>query len=201
MNKPYPLLLLILLLVSGCYPDEINSTEELDLVMTSYDETTIEAHNFKTYAMPDSVLHNDSNNDSEHKFDAAILNRIIKNMTSYGYTRINPHTTRPDVVILPEVITTENYQAGGCWDCWFWYDPWYPGWGWGYYPPSYVYSYSTGTILIAMVNQNDVDDQNEDSKAVWIGAVNGLLRNSLSQSRVEELIDQAFLQSPYLQTN
>ena len=34
--------------------------------------------------------------------------------------------------------------------------------------------------------------------AVWVGAINGILRSSLAEERVVGLIGQAFDQSPYL---
>jgi hypothetical protein len=38
-------------------------------------------------------------------------------------------------------------------------------------------------------------------RAIWTGAINGLLSDVYSSSRVENGVNQAFKQSPYLKTN
>ena len=40
-----------------------------------------------------------------------------------------------------------------------------------------------------------------DPSDVWTAAINGLLSGSYNTNRVNKAIDQAFSQSPYLQTN
>jgi len=94
------------------------------------------------------------------------------------------------------------------WDSWayydpFFYDPWYygpswsfsMGWGWGY--PS-VSSYTTGTLVMTLIA--DGEDYIDPTR-VWTGAINGLLSGSYNSTRVNNAIDQAFTQSPYLKTN
>ncbi|PIB35154.1 hypothetical protein BFP72_06960 [Reichenbachiella sp. 5M10] len=192
------LALLLSSMIAGCYPDQITEADEFDIVVTTYDEELFQPNQYKTYAMPDSVLYQNDDHSTYHKFNGTILSSIKTNMTNYGYTRVDPNTTDPDILILPEVITTENYAAGGCWDCWWWYDPWYPGWG--YYPPAYVYSYRTGSIIISMVTFTPTLPADADATSAWTGLVNGLLRDELTKSNIEEFIDQAYSQSPYLQT-
>ncbi|RJE75019.1 DUF4136 domain-containing protein [Reichenbachiella sp. MSK19-1] len=200
-------LILILIAISGllygCYYDDVTTADQLDVVATSYNLEAIESGNFITYSIPDSILHHDANNDSDHQFDQIILDEIKQNLDDYGYTEVNPSLTTPDLIVLPEVLTNEQYEWGGCWDCWYWWDPWYPGWGWGYYPPTpgYVYSYETGSIIITIIDQNAIQEQDENSKALWVSVINGVLRQNLTKARINELIDQAFVQSPYLDQN
>lgn len=203
--KRYSQLCLIALIVSSCYPTDLVSDEELDIVATFYDIELIASQDFSTYVIPDSVLHQDSDGTSNHSFDDLILTTIKDNLESYGYQEISTTSMQtPDLVVLPEVITQSNYEIGGCWDCWGWWDPWYPGWGWGYYPPyppGYVYSYKTGTILISLLDQSQVSNQNEEANAVWVAFINGLLRSDITGADIQAHIQQAFDQSPYLQTN
>ncbi|MCV9386163.1 DUF4136 domain-containing protein [Reichenbachiella ulvae] len=188
-------------LLASCYPNEITTTDELDVVATFYDTESLDSHQYKTYIMPDSVLHNDPDDESDHQFDQLILNTIDDNMEALGFQKLSAGSVNVDLIILPEVAITNNQGIGGCWDCWWWWDPWYPGWGWGYYPPyppSFVYSYQTGSVIISMVDQQSVLNQDENSKAVWTCIINGLLRSSITGAEIQNYINQGFDQSSYL---
>ncbi len=66
--------------------------------------------------------------------------------------------------------------------------------GWGY--PS-VSSYTTGTLVMTLVaNGADYIDPTRG----WTAAANGLLSGAYNTTRVNKAIDQAFEQSPYLNT-
>ena len=87
----------------------------------------------------------------------------------------------------------------------YWYDWWYGGywgWGWGwYYPPYYtVSSYTTGSLIMVISDPNEETPINR-SPAVWVGIGNGLLTGAYDIDRATDAVDQAFAQSPYLQTN
>lgn len=195
------LLLALCAAMAGCYPNDITSADELDVVATFYDQEALESHEYLTYIMPDSVLHNDPNGDSNREFDQLILNTIDNNMEAYGFQKLSAGSSNVDLIILPEVAIVNNVGVGGCWDCWYWWDPWYPGWGWGYYPPyppSYTYSYQTGSVIISIVDQQSILDQNIDSKAVWTCIINGLLRSNITGAEIQGYINQGFDQSAYL---
>lgn len=196
-------------LVMGCYPGEIDSVDELDLVMTTYDKSySFPASN--TYAIPDKIPKINGNVATGKPIeyvDAAtakiILDGIKANMASMGYTLV---TTNADVAVMVaglEVTTTTIY-CNDWWGYWGWwgYYPIYPGYGGCYYPSAYTYS--SGTILISMV-----DDKSEDGlpetplKGVWGSGINGLLAGTTASTaaRITTSINQAFSQSPYLKTN
>ena len=94
-------------------------------------------------------------------------------------------------VHVAALATTTTWVSGGCYYGYWSY--WYPYYGWCY--PTY-YTYTTGTILIVMANPN----KSGDDKGVWIAGLNGVLSGSTSNtsSRLNNNIDQAFSQSPYL---
>ena len=71
----------------------------------------------------------------------------------------------------------------------------YPGYGWYYpYSPTYITSYTTGTIAWNLFDPDLVDDAQEQINVGWIGVVNGVVGSSTSttQSRITSGIDQAF---------
>jgi hypothetical protein len=116
---------------------------------------------------------------------------MIENMENLGWTETDD-SENADVVLLPAVWS--NTTVFYWYDYWCWYAPWYCGWGWGY--PS-VSSYTTGTLVMTLVADGD---NYIDPARVWTAAANGLLSGAVNTSRVNNAIDQAFEQSPYLST-
>jgi hypothetical protein len=101
-------------------------------------------------------------------------------------------------------ITTETnvYWGYVWWGYWGWYPYWPVGWGassnW-YYPGYwYPYSYSTGTLMVGMVD-GTAPAAEERVPLIWTAAVNGVLADASTNLAVATAgIDQAFQQSPYL---
>ena len=110
-------------------------------------------------------------------------------MLQLGYTKVvNPADA--DVLILPFVSST-TWISGGCYYYW---DYWYPYPGYCY---PVAYTYTTGSLVIAMSDQNNSDETN----ALWVAGINGLMSESTTADisvRIDTNIDQAFRQSPYL---
>jgi len=188
----------------GCYPDGPNYTEDMDLVITHHNPD----YNFTakaTYAMPDKIVKITGNlqeGDQVEYIPAAtatsILDRVASNMESLGYQRVDI-SANPDLLLAPAAweTTTVYYY----YDYWYWwYGGYYPPYG-GYYPPVYYGgSYTTGTLLLTLM---DPDELNGTGTPVnqWTGAINGILDSKYEPARVLPLVDQMFTQSQYLKTN
>ena len=185
-------LVAMLFMLQSCYPGDEMSYEDTDIVITLYDDQT-DFTALKTYAIVDSVIHiSDStkpSDDIDRTYDKQILDQIDENMQSIGYTEAADQNTAD--VHVAALATTTTWVSGGCYYGYWSY--WYPYYGWCY--PTY-YTYTTGTILIVMANPN----KSGDDKGVWIAGLNGVLSGSTSNtsSRLNNNIDQAFSQSPYL---
>lgn len=213
--------------LASCYPSDSVTYSDLDVVGTLYD-TEKDFKTLKTYALPDTIIHlvdttDESNNvDISRKYDDQILSLVNQNMLDYGYTEeMDPLNNKPDVVVTVSAMATKNYNV------WYWYPYYwygYPGWGWykstentdywyGWYPgyPTYpgwgttVTSYTTGTILINMMDLSGfatIDPEVDTIPIAWYAGINGLMGSSTSntQSRIDYTINQAFEQSPYLDT-
>jgi hypothetical protein len=135
-------------------------------------------------------------------------------MEALGYTRLaDDSDTAPDVVVLVGVSSSENfiaYSSYPYYDYYGWYggwDYWY-GWGggwYGYYPyypyPQTVENYTTGSLLIDMIDPSSFDAGEKQVESIWVAGVNGLMEGSQVQRRVISSINQCFNQSPYLGTN
>jgi len=198
------------LLFSACYPGGAEFVEDLDIVGTQFDES----YDFslaQTYALPDSVVRLEEgggSNSPSPEADSAILERIELNMNALGYTRVDPTAPSgedPDVYILVSaiVITNVNIWQNPWYGYWGWYGGWPgygPGWGpgWGWGGPPVVTSYTTGTLILEIVDRESSTDQM--ISIVWFAAVDGLYQGSQANltQRAINGIDQAFIQSPYL---
>jgi hypothetical protein len=185
------------LLLWSCYPAGPEYYEDLDVVITSFDES-FDFASKGTYAMPDKIVKVSGSiadgGDPEfvkEPINTQILTKIDQNMAALGWSKVtNPENA--DVTLLPAAWSnTTVYYWYDYW-CWYYY---YCGWGWGYPSAS---SYTTGTMVMTLVA--DGPDFIEPSR-VWTGAINGLLSGSYNITRVNAGIDQAFAQSPYLKTN
>jgi len=198
MKKKFIFYLSIIVLLGSCYPEGAEYYDELDIVYTDYDEE-FDFASLGTYSIPDKIVKVTGNvtEGEDPEFvkepqNTQMLQKIESNMTALGWTK-TADPADADLVFFPAVWT--NTTIYYWYDYWCWYYPYYCGWGWGY--PS-VSSYTTGTLVMTLV----VDGENYvDPARVWSGAANGLLSGSYNVARVNNAIDQAFKQSPYLKTN
>ena len=196
------LILAALTTLLGCYPGGPEYVEQYDIVYSNYDPT-YDFVSKGTYSLPDKIVkitgkENDPPTYVKDIYAVPMLQKIDANMASLGWTKVDV-SKNPDVQFLPAAweSTTIVYWGGGYW-CWYY--PYYCGGGW-YYPyyPSYS-SYSTGTLLMNMVDPA-LESADGNKRVIWTGAINGLLSGTYSTTRVNNAIDQTFKQSPYLKTN
>ncbi len=210
-----PVLAGALLLFVSCYPGSLTNVAELDIVVTAHDDT-VTFTSFTTYALLDSVVHidlEDNANDDllDRSNDALILARVKAGIEGLGYMEeLDPANNTPDVLLLVGAfaVTKDAYFSYGWWPYYSWgYYPGYPccgpGYGWGY-PVGGVgsVSYNTGTLAIIMMDPNRTGTGME-APVLWVAGINGLLEGSAASqtSRINSLINQAFTQSPYLSAN
>lgn len=211
-------ILMVFIALGGCYPGGAEYITDTDIVYTNYNED----FNFgalQTYYLADSINHIvDDGDEPEYKFDEFILSELERQFNALGLTRLDSTDAggpEPDVAVVVTVVETTNYYAYSY--------PWYPGWGWGWYwkdsdywgypgygwgypwygGPTYVSSYSVGTIAWDLFDPNNVDEENEVVYVEWTGVLNGMLGTSSSttEDRISGGIRQAFEQSPYLGGN
>ncbi|WP_369047640.1 DUF4136 domain-containing protein [Tenacibaculum sp. UWU-22] len=203
------------------YPSEQDYITDYDIVYTKYEESK-DFGQYTTYSLPDKIPFLDNSSDDPTYLDDtnASLANLIKTklnsmMSSRGYTLVDSDSD-PDLLLNIGVLNTKVSDHID--DCW-WYDDsfywnWYPGWdwdwdwGWGYYPcwGSY-YSYNKGSLVIDLVDTKgstvsncDQPDSNCLLDTPWNCIINGLLSDTTIglDNRIQNSIDQAFKQSPYL---
>ena len=196
--------------VVSCYPGEISSVGEADLVVTFFDSAADFESNV-TYTMPDSIVRiaeDGGSGSANPAVDDQILAQIEAELTAIGYQRIAVGGAAPDVVVLVTgaSVDIDYWSTGGWWGYWGWWPGWGPALGPGWVPaypwdPAYPGTQTVGTLAITMLDPNMVSAEDEEIPAIWAGVVNGLLQGSDEsvRARMVDLIDQVFDQSPYLQ--
>jgi hypothetical protein len=199
-SKSIIYLVALVVLFAGCYPQGPDYVEDIDIVITNFkDEYDFKAKG--TYARPDRIVKitGDVRDGEDPTYipdaiAASILAQVDKNMTALGWQKVDV-SANPDMLFMPaswETTTIVYYY-----DYWYWwyggYYPYYP-----YYPS--VSTYSTGTLLLSLVDP-DVISANGNPVFQWIGAANGIMTYTFDAGRVGKAVDQAFAQSPYLKTN
>jgi hypothetical protein len=197
MKKNVLLFAGIIFLMVSCYPDEPVSCSDYDLVYTNY-TATFDFASKGTYAIPDKIVkitgnlvQGDNPEFVKEPYNTQILNLIQTNMTALGWTKAADPSTA-DLTLFPAVWTnTTIYYWNDYW-CWYYY--YYCGWGY-YYPT--VTSYTSGTLVMTLVAAGD---NYIEPTSVWTAALNGLVSGSYNTTRVTNGINQAFKQSPYLNT-
>lgn len=206
------LAVIIIVLQAGCYPEGAQYTEELDLVYTNY-YNQFDFKSQKTFAIPDSVIlitgdvFNDPDGNGKPQFanptySTVVLNKLKENLTANGWTQVSKNNN-PDVVMLVSAMTTTNiyyYYDWTYWGWWYggWYGWYYPGW---YYPP-YVTGYRSGSIFIQMAQLKGLA-QGDNATVAWNCIINGLAEGGTADitARIQNSVDKAFAQSPYLKIN
>jgi len=179
------------------YPPSSDRLLEDLAIVTQYD-TKIDFNNYKTYSIANSIT-KITDKDTTNITDAnatAILDQIAKNMEKRGFVKsVAPQ--KPDLGI--QVLYFQNTEVYV-----YYYDWWgyYPYWYYYYpYPSTYYYSYTTGMGNIELIDLKNANTASNILYIRWNAYIRGLLTGNHSQSEILNSIDQAFIQTPQLQTS
>lgn len=163
---------------------------------------------FSTYYLPDSILLIGNADKTEYWKDAdaqQIIATVAANMTAAGYSRTDDKEAA-DVGLQMSYVRRVTYFVGYDNPYWWWYYPYYwsPGYwgdwtGW-HYPFAVWYGYTSGSLLIEMLDLEADRESGKKLPVVWDCFIAGLLTSSeqVNLRRTIEAVDQAFLQSACL---
>lgn len=205
-KKSAGLVLIITLVMAGCYPYDPMNGDESDVVITLYDKK-FDFQTLNTFALPDEVVKITGNLEEgedpefiQEEYAVVILNGIRENMIDAGWTEVDAASS-PDVILLPSALqSTTTYWY---YEDWYW-DYWYPYYWWGWYYPYPVYDgeISTGSVFIQMTYP-DGQTPADNIPVIWSSILNGIMDGEADdfEERVNTGLDQAFKQSSYLELN
>jgi hypothetical protein len=178
------------------YPPSSDRLLEDLAVITQYD-TKADFNTYKTYSIANTVM-KVTDKDTTAMVGpgaTALLAQIATNMDARGFVQATG-VQKPDLGI--EVFYFQNTYV---------YTYYYDYWGYGYYGyyypyyPVYYSSYTAGLAYIQLADLKNAD-QNDNRIAVrWNAFIRGLMTGSHTTSDITNSVDQAFVQTPQLQTN
>ncbi len=199
-----------LLVMAACvkYPPSTDRLTQDLVVLTQY-QVGNNFNQYKTFAISDSVGYITDSDTTflNNSLTQAGIAAIVQNMENYGYTRVS-RSANPDLGMNVTVFQTThvNYYYPG----WYWgYPGYYPPGYWGYpgggyyYPywPTYVTTYSSGSMVIEMFDLKNATANGNKLAIVWDAYIRALLTGNHTQSDVTNSINQAFLQTPQIKTS
>lgn len=205
-------------LLVGCQKEPSTSGLRNEYLVYTAQDRSADFAAIDTYYIPDSILligaqavNEEGDRVAKYWKDAdalTLINTVVGAMNERGYTRIREADQRQtaDVGFQVSYIEQTTYFSGYSNPYWWWDYPYYwapdywgPWTGW-YYPFAVYYSYTTGSLLLEMVDLKNGDTTTRKLPILWNVYVSGLLRgsNPINIDMAVEALDQAFEQSPYL---
>ena len=201
-------LVLLSLAFAGC-SDNVSSTVVTGTSVITYRDPAADFGAYRTYAITNKLaVYQEVVGIPVYTFvpAPAIFAAINANMAARGYVMVavidpeNPPLVPPDadLALNPVVLQVARSAAYPC-DWWSWWS--YPAYGctasWDWV------SYTVGTLFIPLADlKNPPPPGSAPSfKVIWSGVAHAILDTSSSDSALAvKAVNQAFIQSPYLQT-
>lgn len=194
------------LAIVACEKEPSTSDLHEDYLVYTAHDTVAEFPEFDTYYLPDRILLIGGTDKAEYWDDERaqqVVAAVAAGMDAAGYTRVADKELA-DLGLQMSYVRRATYFIGYDNPYWWWYYPYYwtPGyWGdWtGWYYPFHVhYGYTSGSMLIEMLDLVQTPDKK--LPVVWNSFIGGLLTSDadLNLQRMLDGVKQAFAQSPYL---
>jgi len=194
--------------VCSCQKDPSTSDLHRDYLVYTNHDSQADFAAFDTFYVPDSILIIGSNKKTEYWKDEnalEIVATVAAEMEGAGYLRA-AEKENADLGIQLSYVERETYFVGYDNPYWWSYYPYYwtpaywGDWAGWYRPYGVFYGYTSGSLLLEMVDLGAVRTEGKRLPIVWDSFMSGLLTSSatLNQQRTLEAVEQAFAQSPYL---
>ena len=201
------------LLTAACHKEPSPQDSDNEYLVYTSPGKGVTFTSFRTFDLADSLLvigQSDKPEYSQSNNALALIRQVRVNMENLGYI-YTPDNPDADLGIqMTFVIKTERYVKYYN-DPYWWLD--YPGYWpsgyWGnwtgfYYPYPVSYTYTTNALITDMVDlTGDQRDGSEPLEVVWTSYIGGPAGYSVQNdvNRLKVAVDQAFVQSPYLNRN
>lgn len=192
----------------GCQTEPDSAKLIDDMVVSTNFDPEAEFGAYLTYAIPTDTIGFVSNNSndtiivsSESDFPKHVLTAIRQNLDARGYTEVSK-AEDPDVGmnvmvandfnIFQEIVYPGYYgYPGNYYSGYYGYGSYY------YYPYVNTYAYNTGVLIVEMVDLKNRTPDNK-VKVVWDAYMGDVYSTIDRLAQSQKAIDQAFVQSPYL---
>ena len=198
MRKTTIILLMFTLLGCGTQPSLSELVNDM-VVITNFDES-VDYNQYLTYTMPMDTIGLVSNTtDNEYlanDYAKMITATIKRNLDQTKHTQVDADAT-PDIGV--NVLIVNDLSVYQSFNYPSYYYPSYYGYsgygGYGYGYPSYSY-FQQAMLVIEFVDLKNHTSGNPTS--VWVANIGDLVNSFDTSTKTREAIDQAFVQSPFL---
>jgi hypothetical protein len=128
-----------------------------------------------------------------------VLKSIVSNLNSLGYSKVSEDED-PDLRVNVYVINDYNLYQQIIYPSYYY--PSYYGYGYGYgslygFPYVNTYAVNSGSLVIELLDLKNITPDNK-VKVIWSAYMGDVYNTADLIKQTEKAIDQAFLQSPYL---
>ncbi len=197
------------LMLAACHKEPFRDSDNEYLVYTSPGKN-VDFEQYKTFHVADSLLVLGQGDKPVYSKSQAAKDLILTyraNMEQRGFIFV-PKAEEADLGIqLTYIIKTEKfiqYYDSPYW--WLDYPGYWPAGYWGnwygyYYPRPVTYTYTANALLADIVNLTTELTDETLLEILWTSYVGGQAGGSYQSDvkRMQNAIDQAFVQSPYIQ--
>ena len=197
------------ILATACHKEPTPQDADNELLVYTSPSKDVTFTYYKTFDLVDSLLiigQSDKPVYSQSDNALALIQQVRTNMEKLGYI-YTPSNPDADLGIqMTYIIKTERYVKYYSYPNW-WLD--YPGYWpsgfWGnwtgfYYPYPVSYTYTTNALIVDMVDLTTEEKADEPLEVIWTSYIGGPASFYADDNlaRIKVAIDQAFVQSPYL---
>ena len=200
------------LLSVACHKEPYPQDADAEYLVYTEPAKDVNFAEFQTFDIADSLLvigQSEKPQFSQSNNALALIQAYRINMEKAGYI-YTPSNPDADLGIqLTYIIKTERYVQYYNNDPYWWlnYPGYWPSGYWGnlngwYYPYPVTYTYTTNAFIAEMVDLKDAED-GSPLKIIWSCYIGGPAGYSVQDdvNRMKNSVDQAFVQSPYLNRN
>ena len=203
-------LLLVLFSITACEKNPDMSEMDGDFTVYTQYDPDFKFSEASTFYLADSILVAGQGLKNEYwKNENAqeLISQVESEMEQRGYTRCMEKDSANVGIQMTYIENDVNMTTfvGSYWDGWWNPGYWGPYWGGGWYMSYPVsYQYTTGAIVMEMVNLSNVDKTKASSTnrlpIVWHANSEGMLsyNSRVNMALIQRAIEQSFRQSPYI---
>jgi hypothetical protein len=201
---------LVLALLASCAAPPPDSDRDQSIVITKH-ARDVDFPKFRTFYLRPEIRTLDDAGELTPVDSAKaqpLLDETEKNLTARGFTAV----AKEDAELAVEMFYTEHIST--TYWCYSWFDPYYWGYpAWGYYPyydcsavqwKSNMLSTTIADLTVARGDMSGGEggaggQTSEPGKipGLWFAGIYGI---AITSQQARDGIDQAFAQSPYIQT-
>ena len=196
--------------VTACQKEPSTSGLNRDFVVYTEHDSDARFAAYTSYFLPDSILLMGSHRDTTAYWSSGGALEIIGTLASrLNQTGLRRTRTKEeaDLGIQLSFVEEATYYVGynnpyWWWDYPYYWEPYYwgPYWSGWYAPYQVYYGYTSGSLLIEMLELDRMNDSSRKLPVIWNAFIGGLLtdNNEMNIQQTVNGVIQAVAQSPYL---